>query len=172
MIWECFGSGSLSWGCTYCHSQTSNVLLGRKRSKWILNRKYTLSIIVTDRVQSASFCISQCRSFIVNTPPGLPGNFVKLQEVKCSCSSKESVRPWFTGCCITCTAIVFSPKRKISLSSEANGEGNGTPLQYSCLENPMDRGAWWAAVHGVTKSRTWVSNFPFPSEAKHCEVYI
>ena len=33
-------------------------------------------------------------------------------------------------------------------------EGNGTPLQYSCLENPMDRGAWWAAVHGVAKSRT------------------
>ena len=31
------------------------------------------------------------------------------------------------------------------------GEGNGTPLQYSCLENPMDRGAWWAAVHGVEK---------------------
>ena len=31
------------------------------------------------------------------------------------------------------------------------GEGNGTPLQYSCLENPMDRGAWWAAVHGVAK---------------------
>ena len=34
------------------------------------------------------------------------------------------------------------------------GEGNGTPLQYSCLENPMDGGAWWAAVHGVTKSQT------------------
>ena len=34
------------------------------------------------------------------------------------------------------------------------GEGNGTPLQHSCLENPMNRGAWWAAVHGVTKSRT------------------
>ena len=34
------------------------------------------------------------------------------------------------------------------------GEGNGTPLQYSCLENPMDRGAWWAAVHGVVKSQT------------------
>ena len=33
------------------------------------------------------------------------------------------------------------------------GEGNGTPLQYSCLENPMDRGAWWAAVHGVAKSQ-------------------
>ena len=42
-----------------------------------------------------------------------------------------------------------------------DGEGNGTPLQYSCLENPMDRGAWWAAIHGVAKSRTWLSNFTF-----------
>ena len=42
------------------------------------------------------------------------------------------------------------------------GEGNGTnPLQYSCLENPMDGGAWWAAVHGVTKSRTWLRDFTF-----------
>ena len=36
-----------------------------------------------------------------------------------------------------------------------------TPLQYSCLENPMDGGAWWAAVHGVAKSRTKLSDFPF-----------
>ena len=36
----------------------------------------------------------------------------------------------------------------------APGEGNGNPLQYSCLGNPMDRGAWWATVHGVTKSLT------------------
>ena len=41
------------------------------------------------------------------------------------------------------------------------GEGNGTPLQYSCLENPMDGGAWWATVHGVAKSRTQLSDFPF-----------
>ena len=41
------------------------------------------------------------------------------------------------------------------------GEGNGTPLQYSCLENPMDGGAWWAAVHGVAKSRTRLSGFTF-----------
>ena len=39
------------------------------------------------------------------------------------------------------------------------GEGNGYPLQYSCLENPMVGGAWWAAVHGVTKSRTRLSDF-------------
>ena len=42
-----------------------------------------------------------------------------------------------------------------------SGEGNGTPLQYSCLENPMDGGAWWAAVHGVTKSWTRLSDFTF-----------
>ena len=41
------------------------------------------------------------------------------------------------------------------------GEGDGTPLQYSCLENPMDGGTWWAAVHGVGKSRIPVSNFTF-----------
>ena len=41
------------------------------------------------------------------------------------------------------------------------GEGNGNPLQYCCLENSMDGGAWWAAVHGVTKSWTQLSNFSF-----------
>ena len=41
------------------------------------------------------------------------------------------------------------------------GEGNGTPLQYSCLENPMDGGAWWDAVHGVVKSQTRLSDFTF-----------
>ena len=41
------------------------------------------------------------------------------------------------------------------------GEGNGIPLQHSCLENPMDRGAWWAAVHGVAKSQTRLSDFTF-----------
>ena len=40
-------------------------------------------------------------------------------------------------------------------------EGNGTPLQCSCLENPMDAGAWWAAVHGVPNSRTRLSDFTF-----------
>ena len=39
------------------------------------------------------------------------------------------------------------------------GEGNGNPLQYSCLENPMDGGAWWAAVHGVARNQTQLSDF-------------
>ena len=46
-------------------------------------------------------------------------------------------------------------------SGKSPGEGNGNPLQYSCLENPMDGGAWWATVHGVAKSRTRLSNFTF-----------
>ena len=45
------------------------------------------------------------------------------------------------------------------LDTSSSGEGNGTLLQYSCLENPMDGGAWQAAVHGVAKSRTRLSNF-------------
>ena len=44
-------------------------------------------------------------------------------------------------------------------SGRSPGEGNGNPLLYSCLENPIDRGAWWAKVHGVTKSRTLLSDF-------------
>ena len=47
------------------------------------------------------------------------------------------------------------------LLSFISGEGSGTPLQYSCLENPMGRGAWQAAVHGVTKSQTRLSDFTF-----------
>ena len=40
----------------------------------------------------------------------------------------------------------------------SSGEGNGKPLQYPCLENPLDRGAWWVAVHGVAKSWTQLSD--------------
>ena len=43
----------------------------------------------------------------------------------------------------------------------ARGEGNSIPLQYSCLENPMDGGAWWATVHGVAEGQTLLSDFTF-----------
>ena len=57
--------------------------------------------------------------------------------------------------------FISFPILKINSLYNNIGEGNGTPLQYSCLENPMDKGAWWAAVHGVAKSRTRLSNFTF-----------
>ena len=47
------------------------------------------------------------------------------------------------------------------LQNHCCGESNGNPLQYCCLKNPMDRGAWWAAVHGVPKSLTWLNDFTF-----------
>ena len=50
-------------------------------------------------------------------------------------------------------------ENRLVVTRKEGGEGNGTPLQYSCLENPVDGGAWWAAVHGVTKSWTGLSDF-------------
>ena len=52
-------------------------------------------------------------------------------------------------------------------SGRSPGEGNDNPFQYSCLENPMDRGAWWATVHGVAKSRTRLSDFTSLHFNKH-----
>ena len=52
-------------------------------------------------------------------------------------------------------------EREIANNSRSLGEGNGTPLQYSCLENPMYGGAWWATVHGVARSWTRLSDFTF-----------
>ena len=49
----------------------------------------------------------------------------------------------------------------ITGSGRSPGEGNGNPLQYSCLEIPMDKGAWWATVHRVAKSQTQLSEFHF-----------
>ena len=51
----------------------------------------------------------------------------------------------------------------LGVNMKNNGEGNGKPLQYSCLDNSMDRGAWQAIVHGITKSRTQLSDFHYHS---------
>ena len=53
----------------------------------------------------------------------------------------------------------FRDMGSISGLERSPGGENDNPLQYSCLNNPMDRGAWWATVHGVTKSWTWMSNW-------------
>ena len=53
----------------------------------------------------------------------------------------------------------------------APGEGNGNPLQYSCLEIPMDGGAWWATIHGVAKSWTRLSDFTFFVHPVGCGTY-
>ena len=65
-----------------------------------------------------------------------------------------------TGKTIALTIWTFVSE-VMSLLFNTLGEGDGTPLWYSCLENPMDGGAWWAAVHGVAKSWTQLSEFSF-----------
>ena len=62
---------------------------------------------------------------------------------------------------------MFKPLHNCTHLTHYYGEGNGTPLQYSCLENPMDGGAWKAAVHGVAKSRTQLRDFPFTFTFMH-----
>ena len=70
-------------------------------------------------------------------------------------------------CIISCSII---PSKSIHIVAMegflvllwlSSGEGNGTPLQYSCLENPIDGIAWWAAVHGIAKGQTQLSDFTF-----------
>ena len=60
-----------------------------------------------------------------------------------------------------CLSLYFIPNLHIGSLVHFSGEGNDTQLQYSCLENPTDGGAWWAAVHGVSKSWTRLRDFTF-----------
>ena len=55
---------------------------------------------------------------------------------------------------VKCLAYNAGDLGLVTGSGKSSGEGKGNPLQYSCLENPMDRGAWWTTVHGVAKSQT------------------
>ena len=93
-------------------------------------------------------------------------SFPYLEPVCCSLSSL-TVASWptyrflrrqvrWSG--IPISFIIF---HSLLWSTQSNGEGNGNPIQYSCLENPMDGGAWWATVLGVTKSQTRLSDFTF-----------
>ena len=82
------------------------------------------------------FSKSKTNSGKMYLAPGFPGG----SEVKAS----------------ACNAVDLGP---IPGSGRSPGEGNGNPFQYSCLENPMDGGAWWATVHSVAKSRTRLSHF-------------
>ena len=66
-----------------------------------------------------------------------------------------------------CSREVRGNKKREIVKVPPAGEGNGTPLQYSCLENPMDGGAWQATVHGVAKSRTRLNDFTFTFTFMH-----
>ena len=63
---------------------------------------------------------------------------------------------WLSDKESACTAGDIGDMGSIPVLGRSPGGGHGNPLQYSCLENLMDRGAWWATVHGVAKSQTWL----------------
>ena len=78
------------------------------------------------------------------------------------CPCLHDTRSWSLSSGIRQTWIWTSAlPGSIPGSGRSPGEGNGNPLQYSCLGNPMDRGAWWATVHRVAKSQTQLSDFTF-----------
>ena len=90
------------------------------------------------------------------TPVLLPGKFYRQRRLAGSCREVDTTEQLSMLHCTRKQHPVF----KESLERLIR-EGNGSPLQHSCLANPMDGGAWWAAVHGVTKSQTRLSDFTF-----------
>ena len=76
---------------------------------------------------------------------------IQFNSVTQSCLTL--LTPWTAACQ---ASLSITTPVDCSNSCPSFGEGNGNPLHYSCLENPMDRGAWWAAVYGVTQSQTWL----------------
>ena len=86
-----------------------------------------------------------------------PGSFLSLGF----CFDVGQVGPHLGGSEVKASACNVGDLGLIPGSGRSPGEGNGNPLQYSCLENPMDGEAWWATVHGVAKNRTRLSDFTF-----------
>ena len=70
----------------------------------------------------------------------------------------RGVLQWLSGKESACNVGDTGDMGSIPVSGRSPGEGNSNPLQYSSLESPMDRGAWWDTVHGVTKSPTQLSD--------------
>ena len=96
-------------------------------------------------------------------PGSIPGLLMSLSNVLWFFSYKSSYFLLGLFVNILCVAIVCGIFHWLLLENMRTagflGEGNSNPLQYSCLENPTDRGAWWATIHGVAKSRTRLSDF-------------
>ena len=95
------------------------------------------------------------KSITTGTFKLLSKNILPHNGIKTLLASYVGLPLWLTGHESTCNA---GDVDWILGSGRSPGEGNGNLLQYSCLGNPMDRGAWWATFHGVTKSQTPLSN--------------
>ena len=103
------------------------------------------------------------RLYTWTSPDGQHRN--QIDYILCSQRWRSSIRSAKTRPGADCGSdhelLIVKFRLKLMKVGKTTGEGNGTPLQHSCLENPMDGGAWWAADHGVAKSRTRLSDFTF-----------
>ena len=92
---------------------------------------------------------------------GTTGSLILEQATKLFCYLQSLRHPKYTPSLTASSQGRQKLISKVDQGSPFKGDGNGNPLQYSGLESPMDRGAWWAAIHGVTKSQTRLSDFTF-----------
>ena len=76
------------------------------------------------------------------------------------------------GSMVKKSPVIAGDRGSIPWSGRSPGEGNGNPLQHSCLENPMDGGAWQATVHGVTKSQTRLSDSHTHTHTHDCLIMV
>ena len=90
------------------------------------------------------------------TPPPL-GPVRKMCRKMWPCLTFKGFLRWLSGKESACQCRSLRKPGLIPGSRRSSGGGNDSSLQYFCLENPMDRGVWWATVHGITKSWTWLS---------------
>ena len=100
-------------------------------------------------------CVCVCTLYLLQCHTGC----ILLCQCWCLMSTPPTVYARFLNCGNRYCFVFQGANSLVILNSVFIGDSNGTPPQYSCLEKPMDGGPWWAAVHGVAKSRTRLSNF-------------
>ena len=138
------------WNSGPSNSHTRNFLVICKAYLWVWGRE---NIYLTHFNKSKANCSLAWRS--------CPTVMLSQNQLSLSCYSEPLSLGFPGGSEVKASARNAGDLGSIPGSERSPGEGSGNPLQYSCLENPMDGGAWWATVHGVAKSQTWLRDFTF-----------
>ena len=158
---ECHGQGGW-WTTLGTKSQTRLSNLALSMTSKDRRKKYEMSCLPSKSLQSSNH-------ILVNKPVNTQKQYTVSLRTKLLSHANFHLHhtlqdpkhtpmrwlPWYSPILCDVGQVL------LCLVHGFRGEGNGTPLQYSCLENPMDGGAWQAVVHGVTKSRTRLSDFTF-----------
>ena len=141
-----FPSTIVSWGAVSISSLDINL---KTLIFWLkIPRSHPLKI-GNKNLKFHSFQIHGEYSWYQNSSklsPAIRASFIKNYTYQGASLVAQMVR-----ICLQCRRPGFDP-----CVGKISGEENGYPLQYSCLENPMDKGVWWATVHGVAKNQTWL----------------